>query len=290
MLVLAVLAGVVVTSWPIGATYVHDRQRTRTAVALERDTVAQAPGRARRELARARAYNAHLRPAALRDPWAESGARAGGDRKAYLRQLAALRAMGTLSIPEIRVHLPIYHDATAETMAHGVGHFYGSSLPVGGLGTHAVLAGHTGMPDATLFDRLPELGVGDEFTVDVRGETLTYRVDRVVEVLPDELDEVAPVRGRDYVTLVTCTPPHVNTRRLLVRGARVPDAAAAPAASTVTGGADLTVRRWMIPRLAFSGAALAALALTVLGWAVGDRRRRRAGVPVGVDGAPRAPR
>lgn len=294
-MVVLVLGGVVVTSWPIGATLVDNYQRTRTAIGVERDTARAAPARVRRALASAAAYNNTLKPRTLDDPWTRRGAAGRAEQADYLGQLALFPAMGTVTIPKIRVRLPIYHNTTTDSMRHGVGHFFGSSLPIGGAGNHAVLAGHSGMSYATLFERLPELRVGDRFWIRIYGEVLTYQVDRIIKVLPDQLDAVARVPGKDYVTLVTCTPRLLNTYRLLVRGVRVPDLPAATTTST-TQNTDLTIHHWMIPRLAFSLAALVILGLIVIGWVRGDRRRRAESlrsVPGagtgGAAGAPRAP-
>jgi LPXTG-site transpeptidase (sortase) family protein len=290
-----VLSGVVVTSWPVTLTVVHNHQSAGTANATDKDAVRAPRPEVARVLAEARRYNATLTPATLRDPWARRGPAGSADHAAYLRELALFPAMGTLTIPRIRVHLPVYHDTTTTSMAHGVGHFFGSSLPVGGPGTHAVLATHSGMSYATLFDRLPELRVGDRFWLRVYGEVLTYRVDHITKVLPDQLDQVRRVPGQDYVTLLTCVPRRVNTYRLLVRGVRVPDRPSAATLSS-TKGTDLVIQRWMIPRLAFSLTALGILALIVAGWVRGDRRRRPEGrgrgrEPGSADGAtaPRGP-
>lgn len=276
MVVVLVLAGVGVTSWPVAFTIVHNHQSAQAAVAADRAPTRVARTRVAEELARARRYNATLRPATLRDPWTDRGVAGSADHRRYLDQLSVFPAIGTLAIPRIRVHLPIFHDTSAGSMAHGVGHFFGTSLPVGGPGTHAVLATHSGMSYATLFDRLPELRVGDRFSIRVYGQVLSYRVDRIVKVLPTDLAQLARVPGQDYVTLVTCVPRLVNTYRLLVRGVRVPDppTAGAASSSSVTPGTDLAVQHWMIPRLGFSVAALLALAVIVAGWIRGDRRHR----------------
>ena len=266
------LAGIVLTGRPVGATFVADQRYDRAAGAVERATAAERPAVLRREIVAARRFNRSLRPEALRDPWTRRGAEGSAQHAAYLRRLAVRPAMGTLSIPAIGVHLPIEHDSTPASLAGGVGHFFGTSLPVGGRGTHAVLAAHSGTSDGSLFDRLPELAPGDRFQLRVAGETLTYRVDRVRVVLPDELGLIGPVPGRDLVTLVTCTPRLVNTHRLLVRGVRVPTPRATP--EHVAAGVDLSVQEWMVPRVALSGAGVLLLALMLLGWVLGDRRRR----------------
>lgn len=129
--------------------------------------------------------------------------------------------MGYVSIPKINVELPIYHGTDDATLQIGVGHIPGSSLPVGGEGTHCVISGHRGLPSARLFTDIDQLTEGDLFTLNVCGKSLSYQVDQIRIVLPDELDDLAIDDGLDLCTLVTCTPYGVNTHRLLVRGHRV---------------------------------------------------------------------
>ena len=128
--------------------------------------------------------------------------------------------MGSISIPKIGVELPLYHGTQERDLARGVGHYEGTSLPVGGESTHTVLSGHRGLPSADLFTRLDEVEEGDLFVINTLGEDLTYRVDQIKTVLPDQTDDLAIVAGKDYATLVTCTPYGINTHRLLIRGER----------------------------------------------------------------------
>jgi sortase A len=130
--------------------------------------------------------------------------------------------IGYLQIPKIDVALPIYHGTDESVLQIGVGHLAGSSLPVGGESTHAVLSGHRGMPSSTLFTNLDKMEVGDTFLVKVLGETLTYEVDQIKVVEPDDVSELKIVEGEDLCTLVTCTPYGINSHRLLVRGHRIP--------------------------------------------------------------------
>ena len=129
--------------------------------------------------------------------------------------------MGYITIPKISVELPIYHGTDEGVLQVAAGHLEGSSLPVGGAGTHAVISAHRGLPSAKLFTNLDELEVGDRFTITVLNRVLTYEVDQISIVLPTEVDQLLPTEGMDYVTLMTCTPYGVNTHRLLVRGKRV---------------------------------------------------------------------
>jgi sortase A len=131
--------------------------------------------------------------------------------------------MGYITIPKINVLLPIKHYTTTEVLATSVGHLYGSSLPVGGESSHAVLTGHSALMTARLFTDLEKLIIGDVFTVTVAGKNLNYRVDQINVVLPEELELLGIEAGKDLITLVTCTPYAVNTHRLLVRGHRIAD-------------------------------------------------------------------
>ena len=138
--------------------------------------------------------------------------------------------MGSVRIPRIGVTQPIYHYATDEVLAKGTGHFYGSSLPVGGMNTHAVVTGHSGLMTSHMFDRLRELRKGDVFILSSFGRKCAYRVDDIRTVLPDRTESLRIMPGKDLATLVTCTPYGVNTHRLLVTGHRVPAKGAVKAA------------------------------------------------------------
>ena len=141
--------------------------------------------------------------------------------------------MGYISIEKLGVNLPIYHGTATEVLQVGVGHLEGSSLPVGGPGTHCVLSGHRGLPSSKLFTDLDKLEVGDRFAITVLDTKLVYEVDQIKVVLPDEIADLQVVEGMDYCTLLTCTPYGINTHRLLVRGVRVDEVGAIPSASAV---------------------------------------------------------
>lgn len=127
-----------------------------------------------------------------------------------------------LEIPSLRLSMPVYHSTMETILQKYIGHVEGSSMPVGGPGTHAVVSGHRGLPSAELFTNLDRMEVGDLFQVHVLGETLTYEVDDISTVLPAEVTQLSIEADQDRVTLVTCTPYGVNTHRLLVRGMRIP--------------------------------------------------------------------
>jgi sortase A len=128
--------------------------------------------------------------------------------------------MAYLRIPKIGANLPVYHGVIPEILEHGIGHIPTTALPVGGEGTHCVLAGHRGLPGYELFTNLDKLEIGDTFSIMALDKLLTYTVDDISVVLPDQTDIFTPVPGKDYVTLSTCTPLGINSHRLLVRGIR----------------------------------------------------------------------
>ena len=138
-----------------------------------------------------------------------------------LLDISGQGVMGYIEIPEIDVSLPIYHGTSDGVLQIAAGHLEGTSLPVGGASTHAVISAHRGLPSAKLFTNLDQLEVGDTFTITVLDRVLTYEVDKISIVLPTETDELKIAEGKDYVTLMTCTPYGINTHRLLVRGRRV---------------------------------------------------------------------
>ena len=131
--------------------------------------------------------------------------------------------MGYIDIPKINVSLPIYHGTNEAVLQIAIGHIEGTSLPIGGIGTHSVLSGHRGLPSAKLFSDIDQMEAGDRFIIQVLDRTMTYEVDQIRIVLPDELQDLAIDERQDLMTLVTCTPYGVNTHRLLVRGHRVPN-------------------------------------------------------------------
>ena len=162
-------------------------------------------------------YNAMLSGAAT---ITEGGASA--PPLAYAQQLTVGGVMAYVDIPKINVYLPVQHGTDADTLERAVGHVVGTSLPVGGSSTHAVLSAHSGMASSKLFSDIDQLKRGDTFFVHVLGDTLAYEVDSINTVLPTDTRLLQIEDGKDYVTLVTCTPFGVNTHRLLVRGHRVP--------------------------------------------------------------------
>jgi len=216
----------------VSEKYHSDVETTYTAAIEDTDA---AELTAQREAAEQ--YNAMLSGAAT---ITEGGASA--PPLAYAQQLTVGGVMAYVDIPKINVYLPVQHGTDADTLERAVGHVVGTSLPVGGSSTHAVLSAHSGMASSKLFSDIDQLAVGDTFYIHVLGEVLAYKVDAIHTVLPTDTSLLQIEDNKDLVTLVTCTPFGVNTHRLLVRGHRVPyvpeqeapAAAEKPAASSWT--------------------------------------------------------
>ena len=191
--------------------YHSDVETTYTAVIADTDDVELT---AQREAAEQ--YNAMLSGATI----TEGGASA--PPLAYDEQLMVGGVMAYVGIPKINIYLPIQHGTDADTLERAAGHVVGTSLPVGGASTHAVLSAHSGMASSKLFSDIDQLAAGDVFYIHVLGEVLAYKVDAIHTVLPTDTSLLQIEEGKDLVTLVTCTPFGINTHRLLVRGHRVP--------------------------------------------------------------------
>lgn len=221
----------------------------------------------------AEAYNAALPRGPLRDPFASRGSsgRSSDDYPDLLR-MPGSDVMARVTIPSIDVSLPVYHGVGDDALDRGIGHLPGSSLPVGGPGTHAVLSAHSGLTTAVMLTDLEKVRIGDRFQVNLLGEDLTYEVDDISVVRPDESDVLRIEDGKDYVTLLTCTPTNVNTHRLLVRGVRVPDAPTPPLSQRDDARLVASFPWWAVGYLAVLGVSAA---LTLVPFRKGRHRRQR---------------
>ena len=175
----------------------------------------------KKEFAGAQAYNRDLRPKSVPDAFSSKAGRRSAEYEKLLN-VTGNGMMGYVDVPSIHVKLPVFHYTTKSVLKKGAGHLLGSSLPVGGKGTHAVISAHRGLPSAKMFTDLDQLKEGDLFYLHVLNKTLAYQVDQIKVVKPTQTEALAAVEGKDYVTLLTCTPYGVNSHRLLVRGHRVP--------------------------------------------------------------------
>lgn len=274
--VLLVLLGALTLVYPVAGTIWNNSKQAQFAREYD-SKITQVPASTLSDaIAKAQAYNASMTADTLRDPWGGGGDTHSGAYEAYLKQLDLFDAMARIRVPNQGIDLPVFHGTQDAELARGAGHMFGTSLPVGGTGTRAVVTGHSAFPTATLFDNVPKMVKGETFFIDVYGQTLAYRVDAIEVVKPEELGKLTLEPGRDLVTLVTCTPYSVNSHRLLVTGVRIPyDAAHDPGAAPALL-AGWTLQPWMMPRLYAAGAALLLLVGMVVRWVINDRRERRA--------------
>ena len=240
--------------------YHSDVETTYTAVIADTD---DAELTVQREAAQQ--YNAMLSGAAT---ITEGGASA--PPLAYAQQLTVGGVMCYVDIPKINVYLPVQHGTEADTLEKSVGHVVGTSLPVGGSSTHAVLSAHSGLASSKLFSDIDQLAVGDTFYIHVLGDTLAYQVDNIATVLPTDTSLLQIEDGKDLVTLVTCTPFGVNTHRLLVRGHRIPHT---PEQATAAAVEKPVTSSWTQHYLTGLGVGLGAVA--VIGGAYFLVRRKR---------------
>lgn len=223
--ILVFLAGISLLAYPVVSNLLYEKEQEELmehydSIAGEKITADEQA----EELQECRDYNRGLLQGGvlLTDPFDMSQLDPSAMPYAGLLNVDQEGGMAYLRIPAIDVELMIYHGTEEEVLQKGVGHLQGSSLPVGGAGTHCVLSAHTGLNDKKLFTDLDQLENGDLFYIHVLGEILAYQVDQIRVVLPEETEDLK-INGReDYVTLVTCTPYGINTHRLLVRGTRVP--------------------------------------------------------------------
>ena len=219
LLILALIAGLCLMIYPSLANFINQRTATRAIATYSEDVVKIKPEDYSKMIDAAKEYNKRL--LAEENPLARFEKVPGYND---ILNIGDTGIMGVINIDKINVELPIYHGTSEEILNVAVGHMQGSSFPVGGKGTHAVLTGHRGLPSARLFTDLDQLQEGDTFTITVLDQTVTYTVDQIRIVPPTEVDDLKIVPDDDYFTLRTCTPYGINTHRLLVRGTRTSNA------------------------------------------------------------------
>ena len=218
LIILIFLIGLSVLLYPNISEYFNSRNSSRAVANYESDLAKTSETERQEMLAAARAYNQEL---LTNDTRFEEMSAAQLERYNSVLNINGEGMMCYMEIPSLGVSLPVYHTTGEIVLQRYIGHVEGSSLPVGGLGTHAVLSGHRGLPSAELFTNLDRMEEGDLFQIHVLGEVLTYQVDDISVVLPEEVTQLTIDLEQDWVTLVTCTPYGVNTHRLLVRGTRI---------------------------------------------------------------------
>lgn len=258
--------------YPTLSSYLNEKNSSKVVSYYDEESIKLSETEKEQMLEDARAYNQEmLGNIDLIDPFSQENTEID-ERYQSLLNPDGTGMMGYIRIPKINIELPIYHGTSEAVLQAGVGHFWGTSLPVGGESTHTVLTGHRGLPTKTLFTNIDKLEEGDIFYIKVLDETLAYQIDQILTVLPEETDALAIESGKDYATLVTCTPYAINTHRLLVRGYRIPYEEATEQES------DVDVK----PELSFTAKVLIVtiivifigLIITVM-YSMRDRKRRK---------------
>lgn len=258
--------------YPTLSSYLNEKNSSKVVSYYDEESIKLSETEKEQMLEDARAYNQEmLGNIDLIDPFSQENTEID-ERYQSLLNPDGTGMMGYIRIPKINIELPIYHGTSEAVLQAGVGHFWGTSLPVGGESTHTVLTGHRGLPTKTLFTNIDKLEEGDIFYIKVLDETLVYQIDQILTVLPEETDALAIESGKDYATLVTCTPYAINTHRLLVRGYRIPYEEATEQES------DVDVK----PELSFTAKVLIVtiivifigLIITVM-YSMRDRKRRK---------------
>ena len=223
-MVLVFLIGLAIFIYPTFSDYVARRNVIQGASHYERQVTSLEDAEIAKMWEEAKIYNDSLNGDPVPDPFIPGSGRILPEN--YIRVLDTDDGiMGYVDIPKIKVYLPIYHGSSDETLEKGAGHIEQTTLPIGGKGNLSVITAHTGFSGAEMFNRLIEVTEGNIFLIRILDKTLTYQVDEIKVILPEEIESLLPVEDKDYVTLVTCTPYGVNSHRLLVRGERIPNRA-----------------------------------------------------------------
>ncbi|MEE1315482.1 MAG: class C sortase [Faecalimonas sp.] len=266
ILIVFLLVGLSLLLYPTVSNYWNSLHQSR-AIAEYVEQVADLSGESYEKfLNDARVYNQSL--LAQENPYVMTAERQA--RYDALLNVSGNGILGYVEVPSIDCALPIYHGVEDTVLQIAVGHIAGSTLPIGGENTHSVLSGHRGLPSARLFTDLDKVAIGDYFTLRVLDETLTYEVDQILIVEPHETSALTVEKGKDYCTLVTCTPYGINTHRLLVRGTRVENRRQSEAAR-ITADAMQVDARLVAPVVAMP----VLLVLLILLFVKTPRRRKK---------------
>lgn len=222
MLIIILFVGVGFLCYPAVSNLLRDRRQDKILTEYNSEIEKMSEDDIKTALKEAQEYNEKLLGAVIiSDPFDPVNAEQIDDRYSGILNLEKNGIIGYVEIPRIDVYEPIYHGTSDSVLSKGVGHLENTSFPIGGIGTHAVLSGHTGLPEAEIFTGLTSLDDGDIFFIHILNDTLAYKVNNIKVTEPSDTKELHIDLEQDYVTLVTCTPYGINSHRLLVRGTRV---------------------------------------------------------------------
>lgn len=262
-IILIFILGLLIATYPIISNYYYTIDNN-NQIAEFNEAVAEMPSKEVLErIDLAKAYNDTLDPSRLADPYTE---REKKGVENYARMLEVREKIGYVDIPKINQQIPVYAGTSEDVLQHACGHLEGTSLPIGGKDTHAVITAHRGLPQVKLFRDLDKMEVGDLFFFTNVKETLAYKVDQILVVEPWDFEPVLVVEGKDLMTLLTCTPYMINSHRLLVRGHRVPYV---PEVKEEIERAKFNYKSLIVPGL------ILALVMLIIFLYIRHRRRRR---------------
>lgn len=275
IIIIIALLGVGLCAYPVLSNYITEKNSSYAADAYAEKISELKEEELKKAWEEAEEYNQNLEGNPVHDPYLEGTGMVMSDN--YYEVLNIDESMGYITIPKIDVKLPIFHGTAEETLAKGVGHLEGSSMPIGGNSSHSVLTGHTGLTTAKMFTDLTELTEGDLFFIHVLNQTLAYQVDRIKVTEPNSTQDLARVPGEDYSTLITCTPYGVNSHRLLVRGTRVPYTEELEQEAEDSAVGLTSEQRMLIIAIAVSSAVMTGLIIIAAVWTRRRNKRRYSG-------------
>ncbi|MDU5570449.1 MAG: class C sortase [Peptoniphilus harei] len=262
-IILIFMLGLMIAIYPIISNYYYTVENNNQVKEFQ-EAVAEMPDKEVLErIDLAKAYNDTLDPSRLADPYTE---REKKGVENYARMLEVREKIGYIDVPKINQQIPVYAGTSEDVLQHACGHLEGTSLPIGGKDTHAVITAHRGLPQVKLFRDLDKMEVGDLFFFTNVKETLAYKVDQILVVEPWNFEPVLVVEGKDLMTLLTCTPYMINSHRLLVRGHRVPYV---PEVKEEIERAKFNYKSLIVPGLVL------ALVILIIFLYIRHRRRRR---------------
>lgn len=262
-IILIFILGLMIAIYPIISNYYYTVENNNQVKDFQ-EAVAEMPDKEVLErIDLAKAYNDTLDPSRLADPYTE---REKKGVENYARMLEVREKIGYIDVPKINQQIPVYAGTSEDVLQHACGHLEGTSLPIGGKDTHAVITAHRGLPQVKLFRDLDKMEVGDLFFFTNVKETLAYKVDQILVVEPWDFEPVLVVEGKDLMTLLTCTPYMINSHRLLVRGHRVPYV---PEVKEEIERAKFNYKSLIVPGIVL------ALVMVIIFLYIRHRRRRR---------------
>lgn len=244
--VLCVLIGIIILAYPLIATNYNNFKQQQWADKYDSDIQGSDAAHLKEMLKRAHEYNQSITGVPILDPYlTEDTSPESGPYKTYLSELNDSDIMARISVPAVGINLPIRHGTSDWVLKNGAGHLYGTALPVGGKGTRSVITSHSGMTNATLFDNLIKVKKGDIIFISVYGEHLAYKVYDIQVIKPTQVTALLPEKGKDLLTMFTCTPIGINSHRLVVTAYRIPYSPKLEKQEAAKHGWMMALQPWM---------------------------------------------